>query len=466
MPRNKVKDPNHLGLGHLLIWKSSDITSGWINSILLNFLSMYASDFLGINIGLIGVLLFISKLVDGLVDFFIGWLVDNTHTRWGKGRPYEICIVGQALTTMFLFLASPEWQYAARVAWVFSMYLLTFSVFGSLRMVAAPAYTIRHFSNNSVLIKKAASYGSIITMAGSILCSTLFPMLMAQLSTGALGWFTPVAIFMVPGMLIGVLRFIFCKEDPAVDGADIQKKIRFTEIFTMFKKNPYVWLYAAIMLAYQVMQGLGINGYYFDNIVGNVGMSGVLSAAGIILLPLMLLFPWLMKKIGTMGKMIFSLCIVGVVGYLICFVAGGNLPGVIGGYLLGQFATLPIAYYGTLFLMNVCAYNEMQGLPRMDGSANILAQFCSNFGNSLGSLLTGMLLMVAGYVEATAGEAVAQPASALMMIRIDFALVPAILCAIIGLCCLAFSKLEPKAEAFEAEKKAQYEARQAAKGNA
>lgn len=167
-----------------------------------------------------------------------------------------------------------------------------------------------------------------------------------------------------------------------------------------------------------------------------------------------------------MGKMIFSLCIVGVVGYLICFVAGGNLPGVIGGYLLGQFATLPIAYYGTLFLMNVCAYNEMQGLPRMDGSANILAQFCSNFGNSLGSLLTGMLLMVAGYVEATAGEAVAQPASALMMIRIDFAIVPAILCAIIGLCCLAFSKLEPKAEAFEAEKKAQYEARQAAKGNA
>lgn len=72
MPRNKVKDPNHLGLGHLLIWKSSDITYGWINSILLNFMSMYASDFLGINIGLIGVLLFVSKLVDGLVDFFIG----------------------------------------------------------------------------------------------------------------------------------------------------------------------------------------------------------------------------------------------------------------------------------------------------------------------------------------------------------------------------------------------------------
>lgn len=41
-----------------------------------------------------------------------------------------------------------------------------------------------------------------------------------------------------------------------------------------------------------------------------------------------------------------------------------------------------------------------------------------------------------------------------MMIRIDFAIVPAILVLIIGLCCLAFSKLEKQAAEFEAEKKA------------
>lgn len=134
-----------------------------------------------------------------------------------------------------------------------------------------------------------------------------------------------------------------------------------------------------------------------------------------------------------------------------------------GGYLLGTFATLPIAYYGALFLMNVCTYNEMKGLPRMDGSANILANFCSNFGGSLGSLLTGLLLMVAGYVESTAGQDVTQPASALMMIRIDFAIVPAIMVAIIGVCCFFFSKLEPKAEAFEAQRRAEYEAQQAQK---
>ena len=87
MPRNKVKDPNHLGLGHLLIWKSSDITSGWINSILLNFLSMYASDFLGINIGLIGVLL--SAILAPIAASLIQMAISRTREFDADGIIYE-----------------------------------------------------------------------------------------------------------------------------------------------------------------------------------------------------------------------------------------------------------------------------------------------------------------------------------------------------------------------------------------
>ena len=54
------------------------------------------------------------------------------------------------------------------------------------------------------------------------------------------------------------------------------------------------------------------------------------------------------------------------------------------------------------------------------------------------------------------------PGCAIMAIRIDFAIVPAILIAIIGVCSFAFSKLEPLAEAFEAEQRAKYEAEHAA----
>ena len=92
----------------------------------------------------------------------------------------------------------------------------------------------------------------------------------------------------------------------------------------------------------------------------------------------------------------------------------------------------------------------------MDGSSGILSNFASKAGAAMGSWITGILLMLAGYVSAE--NAVSQPASALAMIRIDFALVPALLLIVIAACCMAFSKLEKKTEAFEAERKAKAEA--------
>lgn len=108
--------------------------------------------------------------------------------------------------------------------------------------------------------------------------------------------------------------------------------------------------------------------------------------------------------------------------------------------------------------MNICTYNEMNGMPRMDGSSSILANFASKTGGALGGWITSMLLMAAGYISAEG--VTTQPDSALWMIRFDFAIVPVILLIIIGVCSLAFSRLEPQAAAFEADKKAR-EAQQA-----
>lgn len=452
MAKNKVKDPNKLGFGRLMLWKSSDVSAAWVNLIMLNYLSIYASDTLGVNIGLVGTILLASKIVDAITDLFAGWLVDNTHSKLGKGRPYELSIIGMTICTVLLFTGNPEWSEAVKCMWIFFMYTLTFSIFATLRVASGNPYTIRHFSNNSIIIKKVASYGSVISMGGSMALSVLFPVLMGKMAASASGWTTMVLIVMVPATLIGVLRFVFCKEDPSVDAASKQEPIKTKEIVTLFKRNKYVWLYAVIMLCYNIITNLAIGSYYFKWIVGDIRMQGLLSIVSIVLLPLMFLFPTLMNKIGSMGKMIFYFCCIGVLGYVVCFLSGSNLIGVFAGYILAQFATLPIAYYGILFIMNICDYNEMLGMPRMDGSSGILGNFATKLGGALGAWVTSILLMLAGYVSAE--NVVSQPNSALLMIRIDFALVPALLVLIIGLCCLAFGNLEKKVSSFVAEKKA------------
>lgn len=452
MTKNKVQDPNKLSVPKLLAFKSSDISAAWINVIMLNYLSIYASDTLGVNLLKIGTILLLSKAVDAVTDIFAGVIVDNTHTKLGKARPYELSIIGMAICTVLLFAGKPEWSETVKCVWIFCMYTLTFSIFATLRYAAGVPYTIRAFSNNPVVLKKVSSYGATISMAGSMVFSIVFPVLMGKMATSAGGWTRLIFVAMVVALVLGMGRFIFCKEDPNVDAESKQEPIRLKEIFTLFRRNKYVWVYALIMLCYNIITNLAINAYYFKWIVGNVGMMSTLSMVSVFMVPLMMLFPALMKKLGSMGKMITCLSVVGVIGYVIAFLSGSWLPGVLVGYLIGNFSTMPVAYYSVLFIMNICTYNEMLGMPRMDGSSGILANFSAKFGGALGAWITGFLLSIAGYISAEG--VVEQPASALTMIRIDFAIVPAVLVAIIGIAALAFNKLEKEATAFEAEKKA------------
>ena len=452
----KPKDPYRFSVGRLFAFKSSDISAAWINLIMLNYLSLYASDTLGVGIGTVGTLLLVSKIFDAFTDVIAGYVVDNTKTKWGKGRPYELGIFGMCICTVLLFSASPEWSQFAKCAWIFCMYTLAFSGFSTFRSTGANPYTIRAFGNNPEALKKVASFGGIITMGGSIIMSVAFPRILAAIGETASGWRMVVLVVMVGAALVGMFRFIFIKEDPSVDEGDKHEKVSVKEIFTLFGKNKYTWLYAIIMLCYNISTNLAAGTYYFKYIVGDLGSLGMVSVFGIALLPLMLLFPWIMKKIGSMGKMVAYFCIFGIAGYLTVFFGETNLGMVYGGLVVGTLATLPIAYYGILFIMNICGYNEMIGLPRMDGSSAILANFATKLGAALGSYITGILLMLAGYVSAEG--ATTQSTSALMMIRIDYAIVPAICLAIMAVCCFAFAKLEPQVAAFEAQKKAGAEA--------
>ncbi|MFV0362950.1 MAG: MFS transporter [Suipraeoptans sp.] len=436
----KQRDPNRLGLGRLLAFKSSDVSQAAVQSIVLGFLTLYCTDTLGINAALIGTLLMASKIFDAVTDVFAGWLVDNTNTKLGKGRPYELCIIGVMICSIGLFSASPEWSQFAKCAWIFVMYTLVFSIFTTMRAAAQTPYTIRAFSNNQVLITKVASYGGMITMGFSIVVNIAFPIVMSKLATSASGWTATVAIFAVPLLLIGLLRFFLIKEDPSIDAGQQHKKVSFKEILTMFKTNKYVWFYAVIMLCFNILTSLGVTTYYFKWIIGNTALMAVTSVFSIVTLPLMLSFPFIMKKMGSMGKMVSSFSVIGMIGYAIVFLSNDWLPGVFGGGILGAFATLPLAYYGILFIMKCCTHNEMKGLPRMDGSSNILSNFMSKFGAAAGSAITGVLLGIAGYVS---GDSVAaQPDSAILMIRILYAIVPILLLAVISICARKFIVLE------------------------
>lgn len=93
------KKDKGVGFGTLMAWSLRPASTG-IATMIMGYLTVFAVNTMKMPAALVGTLLLASKLIDGVTDLFAGYIVDNTRTKWGKGRPYEWCVVGMWLTTL------------------------------------------------------------------------------------------------------------------------------------------------------------------------------------------------------------------------------------------------------------------------------------------------------------------------------------------------------------------------------
>ena len=145
MAKSKEKVADHVGIGTLFLWKSRDIAFSAVSIIVLGYLSIFCTDALGMSAATVGTILMISRVIDAFTDLIGGYIVDRTHTRFGKARPYEFCILFEWLFTVLLFFANKTWAGPVKVAWIFIMYTFTYAVFNTLLDSSETPYMVRAF---------------------------------------------------------------------------------------------------------------------------------------------------------------------------------------------------------------------------------------------------------------------------------------------------------------------------------
>ena len=447
----KQQKPGRLPVGKFFAWKSSDITSAGVFLIISTYLTMFCTDFLAMDPLVVGNIILVSNIIDFFTDLIAAYVIDNTKTKWGKARPYELGAIGMTVFTTLMFMTPGGWSQGLKIGWVFCMYTFIFGVFNTFRTSANVPYLIRAFSNDRTVIGKVSSYGGIVTTMGSMVVSLTFPKLMAKLATSTAGWTPLILIYMVPLSVLGVLRFIFVKEDPSVDASQIRDKVSFKDIWALICKNGYAWLYLLIMFFFQTIQSIGALSYYFKYIVGDVESMGLLSIMSFVLLPTMFLFPLIMKKLSA-AQIIALGAVFSCLGYVVNFFAGSSMTMLIIGAVITAFAMLPVSYLGNMVQMDLCTYNQHLGLPRMDASIGaIFNGFGTQLGQGFGGWLLGFALSVSDYVASEGDAVVAQPESAITMIRLLYSLIPLVLMVLLAVTAFALSKLSKKIPQMEAE---------------
>lgn len=443
MGKSKEKNPNRVPFGQLLAWQTRPIALGAI-TIIIGYLAIYCTDTLGMKASVVGMILMASKIADGITDLIAGYMVDNTNTRWGKGRPYEICIVLAWLCTVLLFSTNTAWSGIVKGAWIFVMYTLVFSIFSTFLNASEPVYIIRAFGSKEAVTSVSAIGGIFVTF-GCMIVSVSFPILMGKLATSGGGWSKLLLIYAIPLALIGILRFVFVKEK-YTDNNDGAERVALKDMFKMLKSNKYAWCMAGVNGVTQFAAGLGAATYYFTWIVGDIGKYSILQMFSIISLFVMLIFPIIIRK-KSANYLIALGSILGILGYGLNFFAGSNMIILIIAFLLTGIAVLPGSYLRSVLIMDIAKYNRWKGLPSMESTASALSNFFGKIFTAFGSFILGIMIEIGEYN----GTAAIQSTSAINMIRVLYSVIPMIAMAIMLLCSIVYSSLDKKLPQIEAD---------------
>ncbi len=365
----------------------------------------------------------ILRIFDAVNDPLMGFLVDNTHTRFGKFKPW-ITIGGfiGGILTIFLFtdfgLRGPA-------------YLVSFIIIYLLWDLTYGANDIAYWSmlpSLSINQKEREKIGSFARICANI---GLFSTVVAIIPfTNALGgdstaWRNTAIIIVL--IMLGFLSFtIFgVKEDKKINVEDESTSLK--EMFNiLFKNDQLLWTAISMSLftiGYVTTTGFGV--YFFKYAFGDEGMYSVFAGVlGITQLIALSVFPLFSKKYSRKKLYGFSTVLV-IIGYIIFFFSPMNI------YILSVAAILIFAGQAfiqlmmLMFLADTVEYGQWK-LGRRNESITFSVQpFINKIGGAISNGIVGVTLIVSGINAAETSADVSQ--SGLTMMKMSMMIIPLIL---------------------------------------
>ena len=437
-------------------WSTRGFALG-ANTLLLMQISYYATESAGLPVALVGTLILISKLFDGITDLIAGFIIERTHTKWGKARPYELFLIPTWILTVLLF-STPEIGLTGKAIYFFVLYLLINAVTVTFLSSSEAVYLARATKDEGLRAKALTVAGILCTIVPTIV-SIILPMLMNSWGREAGGWTKIMLVFGIPFSVIGLIRFLCIRELPEEElhDANVKEektsdKLSFKETIGLLLKNKYIFILAGMILLVSVINGMNqtVGSYFFEYNVGDLSKMSTVAMLGLISPFALLLFPLALRKIGGMAFVKISLLMC-IAGNVIKYLAGTNMGGILAGSLISMVpGPSAIMMIGAIFVIQCMDYGEWKTGVRIEGPVNSVYGFASKVGGGLASGLTGAILGAAGFVEGATEMGVQQSASAVTAIRLSYSVIPAVLC-VVMLILLHFYDLEKNGEKIKAE---------------
>ena len=416
---------------------SGDMAGNVVYSFLSSFIMIYLTNIVGLNAGIVGTLIAVSKLFDGVTDIFFGAMIDKTKSRLGKARPWMLyAYIGCAVTLIANFAIPTNMGKFAQYAWFFIAYTLLNAVFFTANNIAYAAL-VALVTKNSKERVEMESWRFIFAFSTVLIIQSVTVKFVQILGGGAYAWKVVAIVFAIVGVIVNTISVFSVKELPEEelngDGVvdDEIEKYGLVEAAKLLFSNKYYIMISVtyiVQQTYSAMLNMGI--YYMTYVLLNEDLYAVFSwAINIPLIIALIITPTLVAK----WKGLYKLNIVGyaiaTVGRALVVVAAymHSVPLMILFTAVSSFGQGPWQGDMGAVVANCSEYTYLTKGKRIDGTMYSCTSFGTKLGGGIGTALTGWLLAASGFN----GEVVTQSASCLNILHFMNLWFPVILALII-----------------------------------
>ena len=363
------------------------------------------------GLAVIGVMLTAFGVFDAVIDPFVGAIVDNTKTRWGKFKPWIfIGMIGTGVLTVLMF-HNFNMSETAHIILLAVTYLL-FSIFFSLNDIAywslMPA-----ISKDQTVREGTGAFARICANIG------MFSMVLIYLNVpGFFGGMSERNAYFVFAIIVAVIMWIFqsitlfgVKEDRSY--LEAAERTSLKDLFRALIGNDQLMITAVSMVLFMIgyCTTTGFGTYYFKYAYGDEGMYMVFAAVlAVAQLTALSVFPLFRKKF-TRKQLYTGSMIAVTVSYIVFFLSFEWLPLIVIAGLGLFFAQAFIQLLMLLFLADAVEYGEWKLGKRNEAASFAVQPFINQFGGAISRGVVSFTLIISG-INAIANAAADDPINA------------------------------------------------------
>ncbi len=432
-----------------LAFGAGDLTPAVATIIVSFFQLFFLVSVAGLRPGTAGTILLVARIWDAVTDPIMGWLTDNTRSRFGRRRPWLLFgSVPFGLVFFLLWVVPPLGETGTFIYYLVLTVLFStaFTVVGVPYTALTPELTLDYDERTSL-----TSYRFAFSIGGSLLGLIVHQQIVGSFASEQTGYLVAGAVL---GAL-GVLPFLWCffgvRERYQHQSVPGERVSIFQQVRIAFSTIPYLFvigIYLCSWLAVQVTAA--VLPFYIDFWLQSEDLRLPMIAA-VQGSALVFLFVWsaISRRIGK--KAVYMIGMIFWIGVqaMLFFVQPDQIM------LAGVLAVLAGVGVATAYLIpwsmmpDIIEFDELRTGERREGLFYGFMVFAQKFGIGIGLFLVGAVLEARGFNEnLPVGE---QSDSALTAIRFMIGPVPTAML-IVGIVLAAFYPItQQKHEAVRAQ---------------